>query len=110
MAIDVKLLYEINQSILDRKYWVMYLHPAPIDRINIRQLQGLVSKGVDKKFTQFVKQQVKAYMADGKAPDAAIAATIMNFSDDLAAGREITVRTGDYIVLQNYMQKTAKAK
>jgi hypothetical protein len=38
-------------------------------------------------------------------PPEEIAPTIMNLADDFAAGRQMCIRAGDYIAIQNYMRK-----
>jgi hypothetical protein len=103
-----QLVYRINESILDRKYWVMYLQPVPE---GLAQIKELVQNKLDKGFVTVVKQHLKAYMVDGKEPPAAIAPTIKNFADDLVAGRSMTVRSGDYYAIQNFIQaKRATAR
>ena len=57
------------------------------------------------RFNAFVQEQVSAYMTGKTVPPAEIEGPILNIADDLLAGKEITLRTGDYIVLQTYMQK-----
>jgi hypothetical protein len=100
---QLKLLYEIQNVVWLRKHRVMYLYPAPTE-LGVDRLRDLVSNGLDKKFTTFIQKQLKAYMVGGQEPPAEIAATIYNFADDLAHGRDLVVRTGDYIAIQGYMQ------
>jgi hypothetical protein len=38
-------------------------------------------------------------------PPTEIAPAIINLVDDYKAGRDMTLRTGDYISLQNYLRK-----
>jgi len=48
---------------------------------------------------------MNAYLHDGKMPPAEIAPAIMNLIDDQKSGRDMALRAGDYISLQNYMRK-----
>jgi hypothetical protein len=102
----LKLMYEIENVVWLRKHRVMYLYPAPTE-LGVDRIRNLVSNGLDKKLSTFVQKQLKAYMVEGQEPPAEIAATIYNFADDLAHGRDLVVRTGDYIALQGYMQRGA---
>ncbi len=74
-------------------------------------IQDIVAKlknPIDEKFNQFVTKQLQAYINDNKMPPAEIAPAIMNLADDFAAGREMTIRAGDYIAIQGYMRKGKK--
>ena len=55
-------------------------------------------------FNKFVETHVQAYL-DGKAPPAAIQSAVMNIADDYVAGKDIAVKAGDYIALQNQFRK-----
>ena len=48
-------------------------------------------------------------MVDAKEPPSEIAGAIKNFSDDIACGREVVVRAGDYIAIHNFMRAQEKA-
>ncbi len=58
----------------------------------------------DEKFDAFVVNQLQSFVKEGTAPDAILPA-ILNLHDDLAAGREMTMRAGDYIALQGYFRQ-----
>lgn len=96
-----RLIYQIMDKIWWRKILVMYLYPPPFD---MRRMQDILTKGLDPAFGKVVTQHLKAYMTAGVAPPAAIESTIMNFADDMVAGRPVSVRTGDYIAVQNFIQ------
>jgi len=64
----------------------------------------------DAKFEAFVAEQLQTFTKEGTAPDAILPA-LLNLHDDLMAGRELTMRAGDYIALQGYFRsrgRTAK--
>lgn len=87
--------------IKELKIRVMYLYPPPID---LREILDFQAKGVRSRFAKEVQTHTKALLLEQKEPPAAIAAAIHNFADDIAAGREVTVRAGDYIAIQNFMR------
>ena len=59
----------------------------------------------DASFNKAVTSYVKEYVEKGKMPPEAIAPAIMNLADDFASGREMNIRAGDYISIQNYLRK-----
>jgi len=92
--------------VLDWWWKFAYLLPPPggwsRELINIRP---------DEKFNAVVSEHLYALVDQGKEPPAAIAPTILNLADDLMAGRDLTIKTGDYIAIQTFMrqnQGTAK--
>ena len=46
-------------------------------------------------------------MQEGVTPPEDIASAIMNIADDLMSGRDITLRAGDYIAIQNHVRNQA---
>jgi hypothetical protein len=78
---------------------IMYL--VLIDKL-IKKHIDLVKVGPTEKFQQLVREQVLAYVHEGKEPPAEIASAVMNIGDDLMAGRDPVIRAGDYIALMNY--------
>ena len=82
------------------KYLV--INQALDKRISEIKLEAMTSE----KFNVFVREYIVAYAVDNKMPPAEIEGAIINIADDLLSGREITLKAGDYITLQNYMQKT----
>jgi hypothetical protein len=61
-----------------------------------------VAAGHDKAFKTLVETHVSAYLEKGTMPPAPIIAPILNVAEDIAAGREVTLRAGDYISLQTF--------
>ena len=86
----------INREIIDRKDWVKYL---VLVNWHAKQFDNVLATAPDAAFTSFVEKHLRAYL-DGTAPPAAIQPAIMNIADDYAAGRDVTLRAGDYIALQ----------
>lgn len=93
--------YQWANWIKELKIRVMYLYPPPVD---LREIFDFQTKGVRSRFLKEVQTHVKALLLDQKEPPAAIASVIHNFADDIAAGREVTIRAGDYITMQNYLR------
>lgn len=87
----------ISSTILDRKDWVKYL---VLVNWHARELGDVIEKIPDARFNRFLETQVNNYLK-GTKPPAAIQSAVMNIADDVMAGREVSVRSGDYIALQN---------
>jgi hypothetical protein len=100
------LRYEFWHEILDRKHWVMYLYPPSFD---LRDMKDLLASGRMNPVSSVIEEYTKAYMVEGKEPPMAIAGAIKNFADDIACGREVVVRAGDYIAINNYLREEGKA-
>lgn len=62
----------------------------------------------DKRFFRVLARHMTAYLKDGVQPPKDIASTIMNLADDHLAGRQMTIRAGDYIALQNHIRRTTR--
>ena len=97
----VKVL--LDPSIINRKEWVRYL---VLVNWHAKELGNVISSPADAGFMKFVDKHVQAYL-DGTAPPEAIQTAVMNIADDLSAGREVTLRAGDYVALQNQYRKQA---
>jgi hypothetical protein len=94
----------LSDWIWRRKWWVMYL--IVIDRL---QIDENVLTTVGRNFEELTYKYVRAYMEDGKMPPEEIAPAILNMADDYMAGRQVAIRAGDYIALQNFIRKEAKS-
>jgi hypothetical protein len=90
-----------RESILDRRIWVYYL--VIVDRA-AQKLGDLLRARPDDRFYEVFTQHVEAYVKDGTAPPPAIEGAVLNAADDYLAGRDITLRAGDYIAVQNYVR------
>ena len=62
-------------------------------------------EGKDTAFDKFIRKHVEAYLEKGTMPPEAIVGPIVNIAEDIIAGREPTLRAGDYIAIQNQMRK-----
>lgn len=59
----------------------------------------------DPEFQKFVTDQVQIFMATGKSANPSIEATVGNLAEDYLAGREMNIRTGDYIVMRSFQRE-----
>jgi len=84
------------KSVIDRKDWVKYL---VLVNWHAEKLGDVIERAPDAAFSKFLESQVQAYLG-GKKVAAAIEPAVMNIADDYLAGREVTVRAGDYVSLQ----------
>jgi len=66
--------------------------------------EAVISAAPSKQFNETIEKFVNAFLFENKEPPAAIAGVIMNIADDVLNSREITLRAGDYITLQNYVK------
>jgi len=64
--------------------------------------------GKDEGFNKFVTGQVQQFMDKGAKPSGPAAGAIMNIAEDIVAGRQPTMRAGDYIALQTAYKAGAK--
>lgn len=64
------------------------------------QLNEVVKGRPSEKFNTFVIKTLQDYIDKKKMPSEAILPAIMNLAEDHLSGRELTLRAGDYISLQ----------
>lgn len=72
-------------------------------------IKGIAEKfknPIDERFQQVVTKHLQAYIDKNTMPPAEIAPAIMNLADDFAAGRQMCIRAGDYIAIQNFMRQS----
>ena len=91
-----------RQTILDRRIWVYYL--IILERA-ADHLRELIEVEPDKRFFKVLGRHVEKYLESGQMPPEAIAPVVMNIADDYLAGRDVVLRAGDYIQLQNFVRK-----
>jgi hypothetical protein len=91
---------EVDKSFTN--WWHKYAYLIVIDKIDIGEI---VNVPATEEFNSMISQHVKAYVENGKMPPKDIAPAILNLADDFIAGREVTVRAGDYISLQTHFKK-----
>lgn len=92
---------ELDKSFVN--WWHRYAYLIVKD--NISEIGEIINVPVTAEFNSMVSQHVKAYIENGKMPPKDIAPAILNLSDDFIAGREVTVRAGDYISLMTHFKK-----
>ena len=96
MALPMKVV--LSEAIWKRKWWVMYL--VVVDKAGL-----LDQVTIDERFEKVLFQQVSAYLEKGEMPPAEIAPAVLNMADDHLAGRQVVLRAGDYIAVQNFLRK-----
>jgi hypothetical protein len=94
-VINTRVWVEIPK--IPKKDWVKYL--VLIDWHHDK-LGDIVKGQPSEKFNEFVMATLQAYLDQSKMPSAAIMPAIMNLAEDQLAGREMTLRAGDYVALQ----------
>ena len=93
----------LSESIWKRKWWLMYL--VIIDKADIFEH---INVNFGKEFEDVTFRYVDAYIEKGEMPPADIAPAILNMADDHLAGRQVSIRAGDYIAIQNHLRKAAR--
>jgi hypothetical protein len=73
--------------------------------IDMRDVSNLMEYKPDEKFFSMVSEHANNYLEKGIMPPESIATAILNIADDHMAGKQITIRAGDYIALQKFMRK-----
>jgi hypothetical protein len=91
-----------RETVLDRRTWVYYL--ILVDEA-VRHLGDRFEIAPDERFFEVLNEHVTAYVEQGKMPPKEIMPTVLNVADDFIAGRDITLRAGDYIAMQNYIRR-----
>jgi uncharacterized protein (UPF0147 family) len=81
---------------------VMYL--IVIDQM-IAKYRDIMMARPTEKFQSMVHKEVMTYVIDGKEPPEQIRTAVMNIADDMMAGRDVTLRAGDYIDMMNYARE-----
>ena len=81
---------------------VMYL--VIIDKMILKHRDVMVARPT-KKFQRMIRKEVMTHVIDGVEPPEQIRTAIMNIADDMLAGRDVTMRAGDYIDLMNYARE-----
>ena len=90
----------VHPEILRRKEWLYYLTPPdPWGR-----LKDVIKAPIDERFYAVAARYMNAFLEKGEMPPLDIAPAIFNMLDDYAAGRQVAIRTGDYIALQTHVR------
>lgn len=96
MAINI----QVSDWLLERRQRIMYL----VINWDIKQLGKRIAVKPDAKFNKVVFTYVSKYVNDGKMPPEDIAPAILNLADDYIAGRDVSIRAGDYISIQQHVR------
>jgi hypothetical protein len=99
MAINVY----VNDWLLERRQRVMYL----IVNWDVKELGRAVRVAPDAKFNTMVADYIRGYVEKGVMPPDDIAPAILNMADDYMADRDVAIRAGDYITIQNHLREQA---
>jgi hypothetical protein len=59
----------------------------------------------DSTFYNVIAEHMGAYLQNDQMPPDEIASAILNLADDHMSGRQMTLRAGDYIAIQNFIRK-----
>jgi len=100
-----KLQISVPKWVFRRKTEVMYLVLGPD---GLPKFKDLLEIGITDQLMEVVSKHVNAYIKEGALPPQDIASPILNMADDMLAGRAMTIRTGDYIALQQHVMHAGK--
>jgi hypothetical protein len=107
MSLDKKIASRMNIAtkiepwILEHWLIVAYLGVGPWE---IDRLREMVKIKPNDQFYDIVGKHLNDYTQNGIEPPAAIASVIYNINDDMMAGRQPVLRTGDYLAIRNFMR------
>lgn len=83
-------------------WWkVAYKIPPMLDD----RLLEMAQIAPDSQFERVVTKWVSAVVKEGATPPADIAPAIWNLANDLMSGRDMVIRTGDYIAIQQHLRQ-----
>lgn len=91
----------------------IWLDPTPVmylilpDKF-VKDYADLLKLRPTEKFFDVVHELVMDYVIEGKMPSGEVSTAIMNIADDVMAGRDATMRAGDYITLMNFAKAQKK--
>lgn len=89
-------------EIIDRRDWVKYL-VIPYWHTKVIS-ENIIEADPGREFNEFIEKQMISYINEKREPPAEIASAIMNLADDYLAGREMTIKAGDYLSIQKYIR------
>lgn len=88
--------------ILDRRSWVFYL---VLNESSARKWAEQIKVQPDERFYEVLGEHVQAYVEKGAEPPEMIASAVMNIADDFMSERDLVIRAGDYIAVQNFIRQ-----
>lgn len=71
----------------------------------LKKYNDIIKARTTNKFNNMVREEVMNYVIDAVEPPPQIHTAIMNIADDMMAGRDIVMRSGDYIALMSYAKE-----
>lgn len=86
---------------------VMYL--VIIEKM-IERYAGVMKVRPSEKFFSMVHEVVMNHVIDKEEPPEQIRTAVLNVADDMMAGRDVTLRAGDYIALMDYAREIGVMK
>ena len=92
------VLVEIPRWVIPKWWLVAYKIPPPL----AGKFAELTNVAPDERFEAEVSKMVQAAIA-GQMPANQVVGPILNMANDLMNGRDMVIRTGDYIVLQEFL-------
>lgn len=109
--INSRWLVTIDPKRMPHWWRVAYLFPIPqLQDSEILTNFTKVVTGQDKHFNSVIEAHLSAYLEKGTMPPAAIVGPILNIAEDIAGGRDVTLRAGDYIALQTFARSQSSHK
>jgi len=94
-----RLNVSLPSWVFHRKIEVMYLVIGPD---GLPKFKDILEIGITDQLMNVVSKHVNAYIKEGTLPPHDIMSPILNIADDIFAGKTPTIRSGDYISLQQY--------
>lgn len=94
----------IPNWVIERWIKVAYL----IINWRVKGLSDRILVSPERSFYDLTSKYLRAYIDDGEMPPEDIAPAILNMADDYIAGREMNLRAGDYIAIQNHMRNSVR--
>jgi hypothetical protein len=91
----------VEPWILQRWILVAYLVIPDI----MGRLGEVIKAPPNEEFYSVVSKYMQAYLEGGEMPPEEIAPAIMNLADDFIAGKQMTLRAGDYIAIRTFMRR-----
>ncbi|MDY6857445.1 MAG: hypothetical protein SWO11_22620 [Thermodesulfobacteriota bacterium] len=76
----------------------------------IERYAGVMKVRPSEKFFSMVHEVVMNHVIDKEEPPEQIRTAVLNVADDMMAGRDVTLRAGDYIALMDYAREIGVMK
>lgn len=72
--------------------------------LDFHEFEELAQRELPANFANRMATLVYGYMCENKLPPTEIQQVVLNVSEDIAAGRDVALRAGDYIAVQKYFR------